>query len=104
MQAGAEAEAGAEAAVSDDEREMVDFLAALLQLKEVVVPGGARGRIGTNVRGMFAEAQKVKRWPLERVDLFDACGRQRPICAVNAMQMGLRCRETSFHFLVCSLT
>lgn len=57
VQAGAEA--GAEAAVSDDEREMVDFLAALLQLKEVVVPGGARGRIGTNVRGMFAEAQKM---------------------------------------------
>lgn len=56
-------EGQSEATVSDDQKEMVDFLAALLELKEVPVPGGARGRIGSNVRGMFAEAQKVKTGP-----------------------------------------
>ncbi|XP_034231466.1 rab3 GTPase-activating protein catalytic subunit [Thrips palmi] len=54
-----EAQSEAEAAVSDSQKEMVDFLSALLELKEVLVPGGARGRIGSNVRGMFAEAQKM---------------------------------------------
>ncbi|KAK3907280.1 Rab3 GTPase-activating protein catalytic subunit [Frankliniella fusca] len=39
--------------------EMVAFLTALLELREVTVPGGARGLIGANIRAMFAEAQKM---------------------------------------------
>lgn len=41
----------------DASDEMVAFLTALLELREVTVPGGARGRIGGNIRTMFSEAQ-----------------------------------------------
>lgn len=53
-------EALAEAlAEPDEETKLVLFLSKLLDGEEVAVPAGARGRVGTNIKAMFAEAQKV---------------------------------------------
>jgi hypothetical protein len=39
--------------------ELRTFLAKLMYLPEVDVPGGPRGAIGSRIRTMFADAQKV---------------------------------------------
>jgi hypothetical protein len=39
--------------------ELRTFLTKLMHLSEVDVPGGPRGAIGSRIRTMFAEAQKV---------------------------------------------
>lgn len=42
-----------------EDKEMVDFLDALLGLGEVPVPGGPRGRIGKNIQSMFSDVQAM---------------------------------------------
>jgi hypothetical protein len=42
--------------------ELRTFLSKLMQLPEVDVPGGPRGAIGSRIRTMFSDAQKVRRW------------------------------------------
>jgi hypothetical protein len=39
--------------------ELRTFLSKLMRLAEVDVPGGPRGAIGSKIRTMFADAQKV---------------------------------------------
>lgn len=44
---------------NNDSKEFTSFLIQLMRGKEVSVPGGSRGDIGTRITTMFRDAQKV---------------------------------------------
>lgn len=44
---------------NDDCKEFASFIVQLMRSKEVSVPGGARGNIGSRITTMFRDAQKV---------------------------------------------
>lgn len=44
---------------NDDSKEFTSFLIQLMRGKEVNVPGGSRGNIGSRITTMFRNAQKV---------------------------------------------
>lgn len=49
---------------NNDSQEFTSFLVQLMRGKEVSVPGGSRGDIGSRITAMFRDAQMVDTFPI----------------------------------------